>query len=133
MKLLLGLTTALLLGMAFLTADEPAWTPAQRQMERDAVITGRVVRLTTLQRIDKYSDWAAAEIEVAAVVKPHAGLKGATLTVYFESARGNNARCPDFAAPKMGERADFYLRFRPAQTARKEFVIEMNSDIIRPG
>lgn len=111
-------------------ADEPLWTDEQRSAERDCVIEGIVQSVTTIEKKNDFENLMCAEIRILNIPKPHEALKGNSVKVFFLlSPKGAGLRCPDYADPKIMQQAVFYLRHHEYLTGKKDFILDMGSDI----
>jgi len=119
-----------LLFVGIARADEPLWDDAQRAAERDCVIEGTVLSVDVVKAVGESENLMCAEIKILKVKKAHEQLGKETVKVFFvRSSDGAGKRCPAYANPQVKESAVFYLRYNEFTTGRKDFVIDIGSDV----
>lgn len=129
-----AILTMALLFAATAFANEPHWTPEERAEQRSAVIRGTVMRVTKLKAINDREDLMSAEIRVDEVLKNADKLPEKAVTVFYAaSPQGAGHRCPAYAVLVPDQKATFYLSYHEGLTKKKDFVIEMASDVILQG
>ena len=131
-------------------ANEPLWTEKEREIKRDIVIEGKVLKVDKLHKLKNYK-WLeiwSADIKVSTVKKGPEKLKGQTITVLFErgtiidGTKIRNKRCPQCADLNKGDKCKFYIvRCTKAHLKRLEMTvkentkdilfIEMGSDVVK--
>jgi len=128
----------LFLGITIL-ANEPLWTEEQRTEKRDVVIDGEVLSVEKLHETNEREVLYVAKVKVLKTHKSDGELPP-TLSVYFEfSKTGENARCPDYAELKKGDKGKFFLRKFSPELKKKlklekvggALFLEMGSDVMK--
>ena len=129
-------------------ADEPLWTEKEREIKRDIVIEGKVLKVDKLHKLKNYK-WIevwSADIKVSAVQKGSEKLKGQTITVLFErgtiidGTKIRNKRCPQCADLNKGDKYKFFIvkctkahlkKLEMKKNTKDILFIEMGSDIVK--
>ena len=129
-------------------ANEPLWTEKEREIKRDIVIEGEVLKVDKLHKLNnnKWREIWSADIKVSAVKKGSEKLKGQTITVLFErgtiidGTKIRNKRCPQCADLNKGDKCKFYIvkctkahlkRFEMKKDTKDVLFIEMGSDVVK--
>lgn len=112
-------------------ADEPLGTPAERANLRDAVVWATVVEISKVKENPNQVFLMKATLKITRIEKNHSAIpKDGSIDVYYEtSPLGARMRCPAYAVLYVGDLSQFYLRYNEHVTGKKDFSIEMGSDV----
>lgn len=118
MRYELSFVVALAVSTAFLLANEPNWTDAERADGLN-------------DRADLYR--AVVKIESLSKGEDATGRAGEQIAIYFEHPKSGVAemRCPAYVSLKVGQRAKFYVRLRKIGPEWRA-LLEMGSDVCEP-